>query len=73
MNEANEAATTSSDTFARLPSVWLALYAVACLLSFAAPASGRLNWVMELSPAIIGIAVLVFTFRSFPMLSLIHI
>ncbi len=57
---------------ARLPLILLAVFAVVSLGSVIDPPAGRLNWLLELAPAIAGAGVLIFTFGKFPMSSLIY-
>jgi putative membrane protein len=51
---------------ARLPLVLLALLAPVLVLTFLGAPSGRLNWVLEVAPGLIGMAVLAAVFARFP-------
>jgi putative membrane protein len=52
---------------ARLPLVLLILATVVCVATVANPPGGRGAWALEVGPGIIGIAILVATYRRFPM------
>ncbi|WP_434387322.1 DUF2238 domain-containing protein [Melittangium boletus] len=52
---------------ARTPLMLLAVLAPVLLATFVFTPAGRLNWVLETGPGLIGIAVLAGTFRRFPL------
>jgi len=52
---------------ARLPFVLLLLAAAVCIATVAAPPGGRAAWALEVGPGIVGISILVATYRRFPM------
>jgi putative membrane protein len=51
---------------ARLPLVLAAVLAPLLLLTFLTAPSGRLNWLLEVGPGLVGAGVLAATFRRFP-------
>ncbi|MBN1609188.1 MAG: DUF2238 domain-containing protein [Polyangiaceae bacterium] len=51
----------------RLPAILLGLAALVCVVTVWAPAAGRTSWLLEVGPGLLGIIVLVATFRRFPM------
>ncbi len=52
---------------ARLPLILLAVLTPILLITLFMTPAGRLNWVLETGPGLIGMAVLASTFRRFPM------
>jgi putative membrane protein len=52
---------------ARLPLTLLALAALLCTATVWAPPAGRTSWLLEVGPGLIGIAVLVATYRRAPL------
>jgi len=57
---------------ARFPLALLAVLAPVLLLTLIFTPAGRLNWTLELAPALAGIAVLAATFRRFPFSRLVY-
>jgi putative membrane protein len=57
---------------ARLPLALLAALAPILLLTLLFTPAGRLNWTLELAPALAGIAVLAATFRRFPFSRIVY-
>jgi putative membrane protein len=57
---------------ARLPLVLLGALAVIWLLTLWDPPAGRLSWLLEVGPAVIGIGILLGTYRAFPMSHLVY-
>lgn len=51
--------------------LWLGIYALVLLWSAIAP-KDRLTWVLEVSPALIGLVILAATFRAFPLTRLTY-
>ncbi|WP_456408099.1 DUF2238 domain-containing protein [Thiolapillus sp.] len=51
--------------------LWLGIYALVLAWSAIAP-KDRLTWVLEVSPALIGLAILAATFRTFPLTRLTY-
>jgi len=51
----------------RLPATLLGLAVLVCVATLWAPAAGRTSWLLEVGPGLLGIIVLVATFRRFPM------
>jgi putative membrane protein len=51
----------------RLPAILLGLAALVCTATVWAPAAGRTSWLLEVGPGLLGILVLVATYRRFPM------
>ncbi|MBN1961173.1 MAG: DUF2238 domain-containing protein [Deltaproteobacteria bacterium] len=72
MNDRSASNSHTLKSYAKLPLILLIIYAVLCLLSLLAPKAGRLNWLMEVAPALIGIMVLFVTYKKFPMSRLIY-
>src|SRR5689334_2289173 len=58
---------------ARLPLALLAVLAPILALTLAFTPAGRLNWTLELAPALAGISVLAATFRRFPFSRLVYV
>lgn len=58
---------------ARLPLVLLAILVPILLFTLIMSPEGRLNWLLETGPGLIGIAVLAGTFRRFPMSRWIYV
>jgi putative membrane protein len=56
-----------------VPLVLLVVFVLVSVLSFFTAPAGALNWFMELAPAIIGIAVLLGSFRVFPFSQLVYV
>ncbi len=56
----------------RLPVVLGLIFGVVSLVSLFDPPAGRFNWFLELFPAIVGIGVLVVSYRRFPMSPIIY-
>jgi putative membrane protein len=57
----------------RLPLVLLAVLTPVLLVTLIMVPAGRLNWLLETGPGLIGIAVLAATFRRFPMSRWIYV
>jgi putative membrane protein len=57
----------------RQPLVLLAVAALVCVASVWDPPAGRFSWLLEVTPGLVGIAVLAATFRRFPMSRLIYV
>jgi len=51
----------------RFPLALLAIAVVICLATVYAPPAGRTSWFLEVGPGLAGVAVLVATYRRFPM------
>jgi len=52
---------------ARLPLLLVALASVVCGLTLWAPPAGRTSWLLEVGPGLLGVAVLLATFRRSPL------
>lgn len=50
----------------RFPMILLVLATLLCLATASAPPAGRLSWALEVGPGLIGIAILIATYRRFP-------
>ena len=75
MKETRSSAPTAlpgSLAYARIPLVLLGTLAIICLATVYDPPAGRLNWVLEVGPALIGIAVLIAIYRTFPMSHVVY-
>jgi putative membrane protein len=57
----------------RLPLVLLALAAVICAATFYDPAAGRVSWLLEVGPGLVGIAIMVAVHRRFPFSHWVHV
>jgi putative membrane protein len=55
-----------------LPKILLALLTVICLATVWNPPAGRTSWFMEVGPGLAGVAVLIATYRRFPMSSFVY-
>ena len=61
------------DGYARLPlGLLMALLAI-CALTLWAPPAGRFSWALEVGPGLVGVAVLVGTYKRFPMSRLVYV
>jgi putative membrane protein len=58
---------------ARLPLALIALLLPVLAFTLHDPPAGRLNWLLEVGPGLLGIAVLLGTFRRFPMTGLVYV
>jgi putative membrane protein len=59
-------------SYFRMPLVLLSVIAVLCVATAVDPPSGRFNWLLEVGPGLIGIAVLIALYRRFPMSHLVY-
>jgi putative membrane protein len=57
----------------RLPLALLALAAVICLVTVYDPAAGRVSWLLEVGPGLLGIGVMVGVHRRFPFSHWVHV
>jgi putative membrane protein len=57
----------------RLPLGLLGVLLLVCLLTVWDPPAGRFSWALEVGPGLIGVAVLVATYRRFPMSHLVYV
>ena len=67
-----EAPPTSRE-HARLPLALLAILALVSAATLIHPPAGRTSWLLEVGPAIIGIAVLIGVYRRFPMSHIVYV
>ena len=63
---------TGTPTHARYPSARLAVFFLISVLTNLAPPAGRTSWWLEVGPGVLGIVLLVATFRRFPMSHLVY-
>lgn len=64
---------SSSGKTSQLPTVLLALFTVISIATLWNPPAGRMSWLLEVLPALIGIAILIATYRRFPMTRLVYL
>ena len=57
----------------RLPSILLALLTVICVATVWNPPAGRFSWALEVGPGLIGVFVLIGTYKKFPMSHLVYV
>lgn len=57
---------------ARLPLALLGVLLLICVATVWSPPGGRVSWLLEVGPGLIGIAVLVGVYRRFPMSHLVY-
>jgi len=57
----------------RLPAALLGLVGVLCVLTAWSPAAGRESWALEVGPGLVGVAVLVATYRRFPQTPMVYV
>lgn len=69
---AQDRAIRGTPELALVPFILLAVLLAVCVVTVWDPPAGRLSWAMEVVPGLIGVAVLVATFRRFPMSPLIY-
>lgn len=72
MVPAENAMTSASSSYFRIPLVLLFLVCGACLATVIDPPAGRLSWFLEVGPGLAGIAVLVGLHRRFPMSQMVY-
>jgi putative membrane protein len=58
--------------YARLPLRLLVVLGLVCLGTGIAPAAGRVSWLLEVAPGLLGVLVLVATYHRFPMSHLVY-
>lgn len=58
---------------ARFPLGLLAVLAVICLATAYNPVAGRLNWLLEVGPGLLGIAALIAIYERFPMSRIVYV
>ena len=63
---------TGTGAHARYPAVLLAVFFLISVLTNLAPPAGRTSWWLEVGPGVLGIVLLVATFRRFPMSHLVY-
>ncbi len=59
--------------WAKVPLLLLAVLLAVYVFSFVFTPEGKTNWALEVGPSLIGVAVLLATFRRFPMSRLIYV
>lgn len=59
-------------SYSRVPLVLLAIVILVCGATVIDPPAGRLNWLLEVSPGLAGIAVLTAIYRRFPMSHMVY-
>lgn len=57
----------------RLPAALLAATLLACAATVAAPPAGRLSWALEVGPGLVGVGILVATYRRFRLSNLVYV
>lgn len=57
----------------RLPATLLAATLLACAATVAAPPAGRLSWALEVGPGLVGVGILVATYRRFRLSNLVYV
>ena len=70
--QSSAAIVPGSLAYARIPLALLGILAVVCLGTVYDPPAGRLNWLLEVGPALIGIGVLIAIYRALPMTHVIY-
>lgn len=56
-----------------LPKILLALLAIICVATIWNPPAGRVSWLLEVGPGLLGVAVLIATYRRFRMSSFVYV
>ena len=59
--------------YQRLPLTLLCILGAICLATVWDPPAGRFSWLLEVGPGLVGVAVLVATYRRFPMSQLVYV
>ena len=59
--------------YARFPRVLLISLLTICLVTVWNPPAGRFSWSLEVGPGLLGVAVLVATYKKFPMSRLVYV
>jgi len=60
-------------SYYRMPLVLLIIVVVACVATVINPPAGRLTWLLEVGPGLVGIVILVVLYRRFPMSHMVYI
>jgi len=60
-------------SYYRMPLVLLGIVTAACVATVIKPPAGRLNWLLEVGPGLMGIVILIGLYRRFPMSHMVYI
>lgn len=58
--------------YERKPAALLVILALICIATVWAPPAGRFSWLLEVGPGLVGVAVLVATYKRFPMSQMVY-
>ena len=58
--------------YGRFPLILLGLLSIICIATVWNPPAGRFSWLLEVGPGLAGVAVLVATYRRFPMSKMVY-
>ncbi|HMJ13378.1 MAG TPA: DUF2238 domain-containing protein [Polyangiaceae bacterium] len=61
------------NSYDRLPLALLTLAAIICLVTVYDPAAGRVSWILEVGPGLLGIGVMLAVHRRFPFSHWVHV
>ncbi|MEQ9319484.1 MAG: DUF2238 domain-containing protein [Polyangiaceae bacterium] len=59
--------------YERVPLALLVVLTVICVATVWAPPAGRFSWLLEVGPGLVGVAVLVATYKRFPMSQMVYV
>lgn len=57
----------------RLPTILLIVLLLICAVTAYNPPAGRFSWMLEVGPGLVGVAVMVSTYKKFPLSKLVYI
>ncbi len=57
----------------RLPTILLVVLLLVCAATAYDPPAGRFSWMLEVGPGLVGVAVMVATYKKFPLSKLVYI
>jgi putative membrane protein len=58
--------------YSRTPLLLLSIVTLVCLVTIIDPPAGRLNWLLEVGPGLVGIVVLIVIYPRFPMSHMVY-
>lgn len=61
------------EDYGRFPLILLVLLSIICLATVWNPPAGRFSWLLEVGPGLAGVAVLIATYRRFPMSKMVYV
>ena len=65
--------TSVHSSYFRRPLVLLAVLVVVCIATVFDPPAGRISWLLEVAPGLIGITILIVLYKRFPMSQMVYL